>query len=147
MSGRYTKKQIKGYDDIKFPLKIQSIGTKGKFMWFTLAHNDDVYYMLNTFGLTGKWSFDKLNASHVKFVIESPTEKYNLYFSDVRNFGTIEFTKNINNTFDSLPVTENWQVTNAFNIGLQAIIIGEKTPGQIAEEIQNIKMSAAKSGK
>jgi ABC-type glycerol-3-phosphate transport system substrate-binding protein len=56
-----------------------------------------------------------------------------------------EFTKNINNTFDPLPATENWQVSNAFDIGLQAIIIGEKTPAQIANEIQQIKMSVAKT--
>jgi len=58
-----------------------------------------------------------------------------------------EFTKNISNTFDPLPVSEQWQVTNALNIGLQAIIIGEKTPEQIAEEVQNLKISVAKEEK
>lgn len=58
-----------------------------------------------------------------------------------------EFTKNIDNTFDPLSVTENWQVTNGLNIGLQAIIIGEKTPEQISEEIQKLKISVAKTVK
>lgn len=90
--GRYAKKSMKGYDSLEFPLKIKEINTKGKFMWFTLTHNDETYYMLNTFGLTGKWSFEKLDFSHIKFNIKNKTNKYNLYFSDVRNFGTIEFT-------------------------------------------------------
>lgn len=95
IDGRYAKKPIKGYNDLKFPLKIKEINTKGKFMWFTLTHDDETYYMLNTFGLTGKWSFEKLEYSHIKFSIEHNTKKYNLYFSDVRNFGTIEFTTDI----------------------------------------------------
>jgi len=57
-----------------------------------------------------------------------------------------EFTKNINNTFDPLPVNEQWQVTNAFDIGLQAIIIGEKKPEQIAQEVQKLKDSVPKTG-
>jgi ABC-type glycerol-3-phosphate transport system substrate-binding protein len=52
-----------------------------------------------------------------------------------------EFTKHIDDTFEPLPVTENWQVTNALNIGLQAIIIGEKKPETIGEEIYRLKMS------
>lgn len=95
IDGRYSKKIMKGYDTLEFPLKIKEINTKGKFMWFTLTHNDETYYMLNTFGLTGKWSFEKLEYSHIKFNIENKTKKYNLYFSDVRNFGTIEFTTDI----------------------------------------------------
>ncbi|MBN1824231.1 MAG: extracellular solute-binding protein [Endomicrobiales bacterium] len=55
-----------------------------------------------------------------------------------------EFSKSINSTFEPLQATEHWQVTNALNMGLQAIIIGEKTPGQIAEEIQKLKNSVEK---
>lgn len=58
-----------------------------------------------------------------------------------------EFTSNINNTFDPLPATEHWQVTNGLNIGLQAIIIGEKTPAQIAEEIYKLKMSVTEDSR
>lgn len=94
MSGRYTKHPIKGLDLLEFPLKIKSIDTKGKFMWFTLKHKKNIYYMLTTFGLTGKWSFDELDASHIKFTVESATSTYHMYFCDVRNFGTIEFTDN-----------------------------------------------------
>lgn len=96
LGGRYAKKPIKGLTSLKFPLRISSIHTKGKFMWFVLNHNNETYYMLNTFGLTGKWSYDNIEYSRIKFTIHRDTKKYNLYFSDVRNFGAIEFTTNIN---------------------------------------------------
>jgi len=93
LSGRYVKTPIKHIDDLEFSLKIKSINTKGKFMWFELSHGENKYYMMNTFGLTGKWSFDKLESNRVEFTIQSKTQKYKLYYSDIRNFGTIEFTQ------------------------------------------------------
>jgi len=46
------------------------------------------------------------------------------------------FAENINKTFDPLPVIEDWRVTNIKNLGLQAIIIGEKPSAQVAREVQ-----------
>jgi ABC-type glycerol-3-phosphate transport system substrate-binding protein len=46
------------------------------------------------------------------------------------------FSEDISKTFDPLPLIEDWQVTNVKNVGLQAIIIGEKTPEQVAREVQ-----------
>ncbi|MGA2090411.1 MAG: extracellular solute-binding protein [Endomicrobiales bacterium] len=56
------------------------------------------------------------------------------------------FADNINNTFDSLPVSESWQVSNVINTDMQAIVIGEKTVDQAAEEIQaeKVRQLAAK---
>jgi ABC-type glycerol-3-phosphate transport system substrate-binding protein len=54
------------------------------------------------------------------------------------------FTENMVNTFEALPVTEHREVINAVNTGLQAIITGEKTPEQIADEVQKLKNSMAK---
>jgi len=97
VSGRYLKKSITGLDNLTFPLKIISINTKGKFLWFVLKNDKgDICYLLNTFGLTGEWSFDKLEHCSVKFTIkknDNADELY-LYFCDVRNFGTIQFTNN-----------------------------------------------------
>ena len=50
-----------------------------------------------------------------------------------------EFAKNIERTFPSMPVVENWQVVNVINTGLQALIIGEKNPEIIAKEIEKEK--------
>lgn len=95
LSGRYVKHPMKGANDIQFPLKITKIDTKGKFMWFTLEHDNDTIYMLNTFGLTGKWTTDaECDFARVKFTTST---KYHsaLYFCDMRNFGTIEFTDDV----------------------------------------------------
>jgi formamidopyrimidine-DNA glycosylase len=91
-SGRYTKTPIKGLTNVKYPLKVVDIDTKGKFLWMTLQHNDDTYYLMNTFGLTGMWSFDELEHTHFVMTVKSNTKTYHVYFSDMRNFGTIEIT-------------------------------------------------------
>jgi len=90
--GRYLKTPIKGFDNLNYPLTIVDIQTKGKFLWLTLKHNDETYYLLNTFGLTGQWSFEKIDYTNVKFTIDSNSKIKHLYFADVRNFGTIEIT-------------------------------------------------------
>jgi DNA-formamidopyrimidine glycosylase len=99
VSGRYTHETLKGLKLTKnTPLTIKSIDSKGKFMWMEFVDNDGkTIYMLNTFGLTGHWSFHEEANSRVKFVIESATDSsktYTLYFIDQRNFGTMEFTDN-----------------------------------------------------
>lgn len=93
VSGRYTKVDIKGLSEIDYPLKVIEIDTKGKFLWITLQHKNQVYYLMNTFGLTGRWSFDEIEHTRVELSVKSATSKYQVYFSDVRNFGTIEITK------------------------------------------------------
>jgi formamidopyrimidine-DNA glycosylase len=68
-------------------------------MWMDLIDpNGEHLYLLNTYGLTGRWSFNKTNSSRIEFVIQSKSDsnkKYYLYYNDQRNFGTIEFTQNI----------------------------------------------------
>lgn len=105
ISGRYTHQKIKGYDVIKksLPVKIKNIDSKGKFMWFELSNNNDTIYLLNTFGMTGRWSFKKSVQSRIKFIISSRSRKNktrDLYFIDQRNFGTVEFA-------DTIDVLEN----------------------------------------
>lgn len=90
--GRYSKTPIKGISSITYPLDIIDIQTKGKFMWMTLKHDNDTFYMLNTFGLTGRWSFNKIDHISIIFTLQKSHE---LYFDDMRNFGTIEFTKDV----------------------------------------------------
>lgn len=93
LHGRYVKNDIKGLKNIEFPLKIINIETKGKFLWMTLQNpKKEQIYMMNTFGLTGAWSFEKFKVNNIKIGIKTKNEKLNLYFSDIRNFGTIQFT-------------------------------------------------------
>lgn len=104
IGGRYTKNKMK-MDNVKFPLKIKHVQSKGKFLWFTTKHDDEKYYILNTFGLTGKWSTENLCDSNdissgfgcIQFkMMKKDGKKYKLYFSDMRNFGTLEITTDNN---------------------------------------------------
>jgi len=88
LHGRYLKKIFPGYNLITYPLKIIDIDTKGKFMWFQLNTENKTTYLLNTFGLSGGWSFDKNKDSVVEFMLDNDSS---IYFEDVRNFGTLEY--------------------------------------------------------
>ena len=57
LSGRYKKNGIKNLNYImeNMPLTITKIDSYGKFMWIELNDNKNSFYIMNTFGLTGKW--------------------------------------------------------------------------------------------
>jgi len=93
-SGRYTRHgHPKNFAQFKksLPLTIQSIHHKGKFIYFTLSNN---WRILITLGMTGKLNIHKSPIKHDHILFQTP--KYNLFFNDLRNFGTIEFTNNPN---------------------------------------------------
>ena len=99
LGGRYTHQSLQGLELMKnIPITIQSIDSKGKFLWMKLSDKlGKNIYMLNTFGMTGKWSFNKNPSARIMFTIQSktdPDKSYSLYFIDARNFGTMEFTSN-----------------------------------------------------
>lgn len=99
IGGRYTHEKLDGIDLIKNKLlKVSGIDSKGKFMWMKLTDEDNKdIYLLNTFGMTGRWSFTYDKSARLKIVVKSNKENktYNLFFIDQRNFGTIQFTENI----------------------------------------------------
>jgi len=84
LSGRYTKKPIEGLAKTQFPLTVESVGCKGKFIYWTFQNTDVVIF--NTLGMSGAWSNYPRNA-RVKF----ETSEGDLYFNDARNFGTVKF--------------------------------------------------------
>lgn len=100
ISGRYTHQKLKGFDKIKnkYPLKIKNIDSKGKFIWFEMIDkNDNPVYLMNGLGMTGGWSFYEQPNSRLVFHIFDPNKNkikkyYNLYYTDQRNFGTLQFT-------------------------------------------------------
>lgn len=110
--GRYNK-GIPNVDVLinAFPLKIINIDTKGKLMWFELLNEktNEIFILLNTFGLTGIWTFDKLKYSDISFKIDN---KINLYFDDQLHYGTFKITdkdglkKKLNELGDDLLKTE-----------------------------------------
>ena len=94
LGGRYKRHEnsLKGYNLINkiLPVKIISVNTKGKFLWFELINNKikKNIFLMNTFGMTGKWSFTKEKHSNFQLIFQNNKK---LYFTDMRNFGTIKF--------------------------------------------------------
>jgi len=85
VGGRYLKKPIEGIESAKFPLAIESIGCKGKFIHWSFSGTDTV--MFNTLGMSGSWSNV---ARHAR--VRLTTTVGDVFFNDPRNFGTIKFT-------------------------------------------------------
>lgn len=85
-NGRYKKQTIKNLSKIIFPLDIESVNCKGKFLYILFKNSD--YVMYNTLGMTGWW-FDSKYDKHDN--IEIKVGNKSLYFNDFRNFGTIMF--------------------------------------------------------
>ena len=94
ISGSYKRNSLKGKATIikNNPFKIVKVESKGKFLWFELESNKKKYYILNRFGLTGEWSFIDNVHSRIRFQIDNKTF---VYFNDMRNFGTIQITDNV----------------------------------------------------
>lgn len=103
ISGRYAKKLPEGYEAFNklvgaSPVKVDEIGTRGKFMWWRLqAPGDPEYWFMHcTYGMSGAWQTKP--SKHTSFVVEYGTHKItrdsqHLYFNDARHFGTIKFVR------------------------------------------------------
>jgi endonuclease-8 len=90
LNGKYLKKPIKNINEIKYPLVIEKICCKGKFIYWLFKNTDIV--MFNTLGMTGWWVENNNNFSlekhnNVLFKIDGK----NVFFNDFRNFGNIIF--------------------------------------------------------
>lgn len=95
LGGRYTHQPLVGLEEAKenLPLKIKKVDSKGKFMWMELKNGNQIIYMLNTYGLTGKWGFKLKKNSRISIKLKSNSgNEYILYYTDPRNFGIIKFT-------------------------------------------------------
>jgi DNA-formamidopyrimidine glycosylase len=85
LSGRYLKFPLEGLSDLEFPLQVEKVACKGKFIYWTFKGSEKVVF--NTLGMTGSWSNVARNA-RVRF----RTSEGDLYFNDHRNFGTVKVT-------------------------------------------------------
>jgi formamidopyrimidine-DNA glycosylase len=100
LSGRYAKKSPKNYDKFiqNLPMTLKKMDNKGKFMWFEFQNKKSTWYVWNTFGLTGMWGTEEEKNSHFKFIFsinkddEKEKKEKTLYYNDVRNFGTFNFS-------------------------------------------------------
>jgi formamidopyrimidine-DNA glycosylase len=77
---------------LNYPLTVTNIDTKGKFLWFELTDSKGKeLYILNTFGLVGKWICDK---DVEKYEIVMELDKKKIYFVDKMKLGLFEITNN-----------------------------------------------------
>lgn len=102
-SGRYLKKEPDGYQDFKksLPIQILDVKCKGKFIYFELEGDRSIW---NTLGLTGGWSKNIASAEDDQFVraIVDFDDSAPIFFSDMRNFGTLKFVKSKQELTDKL---------------------------------------------
>lgn len=86
LSGRYTKKPIKGLAEFKsvLPTKIIGAGCHGKFSYILTSSGHNIWY---TLGMTGGWSIGKKKHSRVSLNLSSGLS---VFYNDMRNFGTLK---------------------------------------------------------
>ena len=86
LSGRYIKKPIQGYleEPGRWPQKVIGVGVKGKLLFWIFENNS---FLLNTLGMTGGWSPIKSKHARVEFEFD---DGISIFYTDVRNFGTLK---------------------------------------------------------
>ena len=93
LNGRYKRHDNPiNWDKLKhiLPIKIKSVNCKGKFIWFEFYNTELTIW--NTLGMSGWWNYNNYKHNNILFIINNK----NIYFNDVRNFGTIKIC-NISN--------------------------------------------------
>jgi formamidopyrimidine-DNA glycosylase len=83
---RFSNHLIQNLEKIR-NFKIQTVETYGKLIFFILQVEDQKFYVMNTLGMTGTWSW---NASSHKYARLNFFGKDNLTFIDMRNFGSFK---------------------------------------------------------
>ena len=101
MSGRYSRKDFPGFEDLVslYPRHITGVGCKGKFIYFLFGDGSSLW---NTLGMTGYWSQEVRKHSRIRIFIKEDGQEESrgaaLYYNDMRNFGTFKFVS----TYDEL---------------------------------------------
>lgn len=92
LSGRYSKKAPDNLELLKnlYPLDVEQISCKGKFIYFTFKGSQISIW--NTLGMTGGWRAKSDIHSRVKFKFDNG----DIFFSDIRNFGTLHIVTSKN---------------------------------------------------
>lgn len=95
LGGRYSRNELLDKDILNenMPLDWIDIQSKGKFIWFVFENKwKDRFFLWNTLAMTGGWTLKKQKHSHVLLKFDS----FNLYFNDIRCFGTLRISFNEN---------------------------------------------------
>jgi formamidopyrimidine-DNA glycosylase len=94
LSGRYLKSLPEGYEDFtsRLPRQILSVNNKGKFIYMSLEQE---HYVFITLGMSGSFKISTNPYARVSFDylhdLGDIQVESRVYFSDMRNFGTLKF--------------------------------------------------------
>jgi formamidopyrimidine-DNA glycosylase len=93
LSGRYLKKYPDGFNDLvlELPKTIVGAGCHGKFIYILFDGGDSSIW--STLGMTGSWSNTPTRHSRVSLTL---TGGEKVYYNDIRNFGTLKWSKGRN---------------------------------------------------
>jgi endonuclease-8 len=95
IKGRYSRHPLKNLNKVKFPLKVEDINVKGKFIYFTF-HNTPITLWV-TLGMSGHFILPGDNDNSSPYTTDKHNnisinyENKKIWFQDYRNFGTFMF--------------------------------------------------------
>lgn len=98
-SGRYAKHgNPVGLDDfiVDLPVKVEKVTFQGKLIIFEFTSycSGKTWWAWNTLGMSGGWRSEHSKHGHV----ELRTKSRSVFFTDIRNFGTLKFTNSLEET-------------------------------------------------
>ena len=96
VSGRYLKKDIPGILNFE-SARVVGVGVRGKLIFWILRGEQ---FILSTLGMTGNWGDDP-DEKYVRVCFEFD-EGPSVYFSDMRNFGTLKILHSKRTFIDKL---------------------------------------------
>ena len=112
------------------PATVTTVGCKGKFIYIIF---DNSYSIWNTLGMSGSWS--PVSGKHSRFKLNFKDRS--AYFNDIRNFGTLKITSDMNELYGKLgslgPDMLSENVSDAVFMGR----IRKKNSKTVAEVIMN----------
>ena len=87
LTGRYTKKSPDGYENFckRLPETVAGVSNKGKFIYLMTDEGSTIFI---TLGMSGTFKVQDNKYARVKFSFDDKSE---LFYSDMRNFGTLKF--------------------------------------------------------
>jgi len=119
----------------KLPLKLKKVYCKGKFIYFVFKPK---FFMTNTLGMSGYWSVTEQKHVSLELNCKFKDNNFNLYFIDMRHFGTIKFYELKRDLDDKLKsIGIDFLSDKTFNVDLFIKIIRKHNNKNITKVLMN----------
>ena len=133
LSGRYLKHgPPDNFNNFakSLPVKISDVACKGKFIYIILENGTSVW---NTLGMSGGWSSSPKKNSRIKLNLGTDT----VFFNDMRNFGTIKISSDIDQLHKKLESLGPDMLSDEVSDDVFMSRIQKKSKKTVAEAIMN----------